>query len=224
MGKHKIVPLNVIARVGRLYVTYASVLLPASGAIMLVAGGLKALVHQLSPAFAQLLILPIQVVGTALVTGLAVLVAAGPPIGTLRLLYTARRLLLRLALVTLVVAFVEGAGLILFVAPGLVLFTVWAVYAPVVVLESPPGFAALSRSRELVRGNGWRVFSVILVLVVIVDIVSAGVVLIGESSGTVIVFVVQVVVSALAIPLAALAAAVLYFELSCWDREVTDRS
>ena len=40
-----------------------------------------------------------------------------------------------------------------------------------VVLERPPGLRALRRSRELVRGNGWQVFGVILVLVVLVAVV-----------------------------------------------------
>ena len=98
--------------------------------------------------------------------------------------------------------------------PGLILITVWSVIAPVVVLERPPGLGALKRSRELVRGNGWPVFGVIVVLVVGVNVVG------GSRSrcwatrpGTGAGIVVTVVVQILTAPLAALAASVLYFEL-----------
>ncbi len=52
--------------------------------------------------------------------------------------------------------------------PGLILFTLWSVAAPVVVLERPDVFAALRRSRQLVSGNGWQVFAVIIIVVVVV--------------------------------------------------------
>jgi hypothetical protein len=78
-------------------------------------------------------------------------------------------------------------GFLLLVIPGLVLITVWSVAAPVVVVERPPGLKALARSRQLVRGSGWQVFGVILLL--------------------------DVVVGVLTLPLPALAAAVMYFAL-----------
>ena len=63
-------------------------------------------------------------------------------------------------------------GLVLIVVPGLILLTLWSVAAPVVVLERPGGLRALGRSRELVRGNGWNVFGVILVTVILVVVLS----------------------------------------------------
>ena len=36
--------------------------------------------------------------------------------------------------------------------------------APVIVIERPGVFPAFARSRQLVQGNGWQVFSVIVVL------------------------------------------------------------
>ena len=52
--------------------------------------------------------------------------------------------------------------------PGVILFTLWFVAVPVVVIENPGVFPALRRSRLLVQGNGLRVFAVILILVVLV--------------------------------------------------------
>ena len=41
--------------------------------------------------------------------------------------------------------------------------TIWAVIAPVIVLEKRPPFAAFGRSRELVRGHGWTVFGIVII-------------------------------------------------------------
>ena len=85
--------------------------------------------------------------------------------------------------------------------------------APVVVLERPGAFKALGRSRELVRGNGWQVFGVIVVLVIGVRIVAGIIEAIGDAGGTGVGIVVRVIVEILLAPLSALAASVLYFEL-----------
>lgn len=53
-------------------------------------------------------------------------------------------------------------GLLLLVAPGLYLLTIWSVIVPVIVLESRAVMESFGRSRELVSGNGWNVFFVIL--------------------------------------------------------------
>jgi hypothetical protein len=52
-------------------------------------------------------------------------------------------------------------GLILLVVPGLILMTWWVLIIPVIVLERTNAGASFGRSRELVRGYGWRVFGVI---------------------------------------------------------------
>ncbi len=56
-----------------------------------------------------------------------------------------------------------AAGLVLLIIPGLFLMTIWAVIAPVIVLEKRPPFAAFGRSRELVRGHGWTVFAIVII-------------------------------------------------------------
>ena len=74
----------------------------------------------------------------------------------------------KLILVGIVAGIGIAIGFVLIVVPGLILATLWSVAAPVVVLERPAGLRALGRSRELVRGNGWNVFAVILLLVILV--------------------------------------------------------
>ncbi|MCW3026358.1 MAG: hypothetical protein JWM29_1790, partial [Solirubrobacterales bacterium] len=116
-------------------------------------------------------------------------------------------------LVAIVAALCVFVGLAFFVIPGLFLFTIWSVAAPVVVLEHPPGLRALQRSRELVRGNGWQVFGVLLVLDIAVLVVAGALELAAESAGTGAGIVVRVILGVLTAPLSALAASVLYFQL-----------
>jgi hypothetical protein len=60
-----------------------------------------------------------------------------------------------------------AVGLLLFIVPGLYLLTIWSVLIPVIVLEGRAVMDAFGRSRELVRGNGWNVFGVIVLSVLI---------------------------------------------------------
>jgi hypothetical protein len=58
-------------------------------------------------------------------------------------------------------------GLVLLIAPGLFLMTIWAVIIPVIVLEKRSAGESFSRSRELVRGYGWGVFGVIVLTILL---------------------------------------------------------
>src|ERR1044071_9791103 len=51
-------------------------------------------------------------------------------------------------------AFGIAFGFVLLIVPGLFLITIWAVVAPVVVIERSGAVGSFGRSRELVRGNG----------------------------------------------------------------------
>jgi hypothetical protein len=55
-------------------------------------------------------------------------------------------------------------GLILLIVPGLYLLTRWALIAPVIVLEKRSAGESFGRSHELVRGHGWAVFGLIVVV------------------------------------------------------------
>ncbi len=105
-------------------------------------------------------------------------------------------------------------GLLLLVAPGLVLLTWWFVLAPVVVLEGPGILPAFGRSRALVRGHGWPVFGVAIVTLVVELLVSltlgATVLPLG---GAVSSFVQAAVGNTLVTPFVAVAATLTYFQL-----------
>jgi uncharacterized membrane protein len=104
-------------------------------------------------------------------------------------------------------------GFILLIIPGLILMVIWSVVAPVTVLERPGPFAAFGRSRELVRGNGWQVFGVIVLVFLAVVVISVGAGLIASSLGSLGRALVQWAVNAALAPVTALSASVLYFEL-----------
>ncbi len=56
-------------------------------------------------------------------------------------------------------------GLILLIVPGLFLLTIWSLIVPTIVLEGKSAGESFGRSRELVRGNGWSVFGVIVITI-----------------------------------------------------------
>lgn len=207
----------VIRRVFQIYGDQAGVLIGASAVVFVVIGIITALLVVIAPVLAILAFVVI-LVGTMLFTGMVVELVADVQDGRRdatvgQLLQAATPVIGKLILVGIVAGIGIAIGFVLIVVPGLILITIWSVAAPVVVLERPGGLGALGRSRELVRGNGWQVFGVIVVLVIGVGIVAALIEAIGDSGGTGVGIVVRIIVQVLTAPLSALAAAVLYYEL-----------
>ena len=64
-------------------------------------------------------------------------------------------------------------GLIALIIPGLFLMTIWAVIAPVIVLEKVRPLDAFGRSRALVRGHGWTVFGIVVITGLLTGIASS---------------------------------------------------
>jgi hypothetical protein len=106
-------------------------------------------------------------------------------------------------------------GFFALIIPGLVLLTWWCVAAPVVVCEVRTPTEAIGRSRELVRGHGWRVFSVLVVTVLLILIAQLVFVTIASaiSDSDVSLTIGSLVAGVLTAPVFALASAVLYLEL-----------
>ena len=121
--------------------------------------------------------------------------------------------MLPLILAGLLVGIIVAIGFVLLIVPGLIALTIFAVVAPVIVLERKGVVGALGRSRELVKGNGMQVFGVIVVIFLMTFVVGAIIGGIGGAAGTGGRIVAEVIASTLTAPLGALAAAVLYFEL-----------
>jgi len=207
----------VIRRVFDIYVDQAPVLMPAAAVVFVFSGLVSGALRAASPGLALLAVL-VSLVATTLFTGMIVELVADVQDGRRDasvggLLKAVTPVLGQLILVGIIAGIGILIGFILIIVPGLILITIWAVAAPVVVLERIGAFSALGRSRELVRGNGWQVFGVIVVLDILVVVLASALEVAGDSAGTGVGIVVTVIVGVLTAPLSALAAAVLYFEL-----------
>jgi hypothetical protein len=207
----------VIRRVFDIYFDQAPVLMPAAATVFVFSGLLSILAVRGGSGL-SLLALLIGVVATSLFAGMVVELVADVRDGRRdsnwrALVRSVLPVLGQVIAVAIVIGVCVTIGLFVLVVPGLILITIWFVAIPALVLERPPGLGALGRSRQLVRGNGWQVFGVILVLELLVNVVVLGLGLVAESAGTAAEIIVSVVLSVLAAPIPALAAAVLYFEL-----------
>lgn len=207
---------SVIRRVLAVYANRGVLVISVALTISVATAALDTLVRGVRVA--SLLSLPIGHVGGAVLTGMLVALFADMQdargdAGVKKLALAVRPVLWRLIIVSFVAGLGEIIGLFLIVIPGLLLLTIWAVYAPVVVLEHPPGLVALDRSRELVRGNGWRVFAVVFVPFILKPAIGIGTFFAHHPEAISTAFVVPVVTGTLIAPVAALLSASLYFEL-----------
>jgi hypothetical protein len=114
--------------------------------------------------------------------------------------------------VSLIVGAGVAVGLILLIIPGLILLTMWVIAQPVAVVEKPGVFRSLTRSSELVRGNGPRVFLFLLLLGILLMLIllvalAPGTGVVGSAIGT-------LIVSVTVNPLTAIGPAALYNCLS----------
>jgi hypothetical protein len=119
-----------------------------------------------------------------------------------------------LVLAGALVSLATVVGFALLLVPGFLVLTFFAVVAPVIVIEREGVVDALRRSIELVRGNAWQVFGVIVVLFLLEFI--ANLVLRALANGAdsfALYALATLVVSLLIAPLRALAASVMFFEL-----------
>jgi len=92
--------------------------------------------------------------------------------------------LARLIWVTLLTGIMVVAGLLLLIVPGLILITIWSVAIESVVVERTTVLGSLNRSRELVRGNGWRVFLFLVVLALLLLMAATLALLVAAPFGT----------------------------------------
>jgi hypothetical protein len=106
-------------------------------------------------------------------------------------------------------------GFVLFIVPGCILVTIWAVIAPVIVIERQRVRASFKRSQQLVEGHGWPVFGAVIVATLISAIAALILTSIAESiaGGPILRIVLGTLATTLTAPIAGLLAAVLYYRL-----------
>jgi hypothetical protein len=67
-----------------------------------------------------------------------------------------------------------GVGLVLLVVPGLFVLVRWSVIVPVIVLEGRGMRESFRRSSALVRGHGWRVLWILLIIFLVSALLETG--------------------------------------------------
>jgi ABC-type multidrug transport system fused ATPase/permease subunit len=210
----RIVAGAVVARIWSLYRANAAVLLPAAVVLSAIQLGIALL---LPTALALIFALVFWVL-SLLYQGFVVEVVAQARVGAHvtgqgDLLRAVTPALGSLILISILFAIGVAIGFVLIVVPGLVLLTLWSVVVPAEVLERRGVFGSFGRSRELVRGNGWPVFGVIVIVYIALLVISLLAAVVAASLGHVGRDLVQWAVSVAVMPVVALSASVLYFEL-----------
>lgn len=83
------------------------------------------------------------------------------------------RVLLPLIILSILLAVGVMIGFVFLIVPGVILYCMWAVAVPALVEERRGVFGSFGRSRELTRGARWKVFGILLVVLVVYWLLSA---------------------------------------------------
>src|SRR3954468_5881498 len=207
-------PGSVIGNALRIYADQASVLIPAAIVVFAIEGAVAYALRGLLAILAGLVALIASTFYNGMVVELVRDVQDGRRDSSVGDLFRAvQPVVLPLIAVSILGGLGIGIGFILLIVPGLYLLTIWSVLAPVVVLERPGVFPAFGRSQALVKGYGWQVFGVIIVIVLISIVVAVLVAVVASSLSDLGLTILQWVINVITAPLSALLTSVLYFAL-----------
>ena len=115
-------------------------------------------------------------------------------------------------LVSILVGLVVAVGFILLVIPGIIFLVFLSVAIPVLIVEGRRGTEAMGRSWNLVKGNFWHAFGVIVVAALIVGIISGVIGAIGGDNWAVR-WIFTAIAQILTVPFASLVSVLLYLDL-----------
>jgi uncharacterized membrane protein YesL len=127
---------------------------------------------------------------------------------------------MKLVRVSLISSIFIGVGFLVFIVPGFILMTRWAVAVPVAMLEGGNARDALRRSQEMVKGNGWNVFKVLFAVGMLTAVVMVPFLLVSAHAGAFGWWIAVTISSMLTAPYAAHALTVIYYTLSEPQRPV----
>lgn len=216
-GRRPIEVGRVIGEVFETYAAHAAPLLISAFAIFFVVGLVQGVVAD-SGFLLQFAATALGLIAQALYTGFVVKLTEDVRDGkrdfTVGELYSSASKFIGPLIVN---GFLKGVavviGLFLLIVPGLYLLTIWAVTSPAIVSEGKDGIKAFGRSRELVEGQKMQVFLTMLVAFLITIGVLVVVLGIGAALGTGALVALSIFVSTVTAPIAALVAAILFFDL-----------
>ena len=202
-----------------IYSANLGVLVMSSLAVAIVFGLIIGLLNDAGGAFMQFLAWIVQLIGTAIYTGFVVRLVQDVRDGrrdmTVGELFSAATPAIGSLIIWGILSGIAiGIGFILLIVPGLILMTIWSVGAPAIVAEDVGPIEAFGRSYELVRGQAWTVFGVLVCVFLIMLVAGLIAGLIGAAIGGVAgAIVVGIIVLALFMPVSALVASTLFFDL-----------
>jgi hypothetical protein len=203
-------PGSVIASAFAIYRDQAGVLLGSAAAVFLISGILALLLGWVGAVIAFVASLFYQGMVVELVRD----VQDGRRDATIGELFSkVAPVVLPLLAVSILAAIGIGIGFVLIIIPGLFLMTIWSVAIPVTVIERPGVFSSFGRSQALVKGFGWQVFGVIVVVILIAIVISVVVAIVASGMSDGARAVLQFVLNIVTAPLQALLVSVLYFGL-----------
>lgn len=210
---------TVISDMFRIYRSNLAVLLGSAAAVFVIAGLIQGALYAEGGAFLVAIASIVSLIATTLYSGFVVKlvedVRGGRRDSSVGELFSRAASAVGGLIVNGVLkAIAVVIGLVLLIVPGLFLLTIWAVTAPVIVIERRGGIEAFGRSHELVRGKGWDVFGVIVITFVITVIISAIFNAIGGGMGDGGQLVFSTIGSIVAAPIIAIVASILYFQLA----------
>lgn len=210
---------RVISESFSMYGANAAPLLGAAVVIFAISGLMQGILNESGGFILTMLGLIISLIAQALFTGFVVGVVADVradgrrDLGAGDLLSSAQGVIVPLIVNSILKGIAIVIGFILLIVPGLILLTIWAVTSPAIVAERVGALDAFGRSYELVRGQSWQVFGVIVVAFLIVFISSGIALAIGASIGAGATVFLAIVVSVLTAPIPALVASIVFFDL-----------
>lgn len=217
-GKREIEVGRVINETFRTYGDQLAPLLGSAAVIFVVAGVLQRLAFESGGILLSLVATAIAVAAQTLYTGFVVKLVEDVRDGRRdssvgELFSSATGKVLPLIVNGILRGIAVAIGFILLIIPGLFLLTIWAVTAPAIVAEGKGPIGAFGRSFELVKGEGFSVFLVIVVAFLITFGIGLVFGAIGAAGGTALAVALSTLASIITAPIAALVASILFFDL-----------
>ncbi|WP_332676507.1 YciC family protein [Brevundimonas sp.] len=129
----------------------------------------------------------LSVVGTYVLQGMVVFAAVngfnGKSVDLGSALSVGLRFFFPLFGLAILMALGLGLGFLLLIVPGVILAVIWVVASPALVVENRGILESFQRSRDLTRGNRWRIFALLVVYLVLSWMISWIVMAVGVAAG-----------------------------------------
>ena len=217
-GARRIEVGRVISETFSMYGSYAAPLLATAAVIFLISGVIQGLLNEGGGLILALIGTAVGLTAQALYTGFVVKLVQDVRDGRRdhsvgELVSSTQHAILPLIGNGILKGIAVAIGFLLLIVPGLILLTIWAVTSPSIVVGREGVVSAFGRSYELVKGQAWQVFGVILIAFLIAIGVTAIAVAIGAAIGVGGVIVLATVAGILTAPIPALVASILFFDL-----------